>query len=320
MNDKVLGEGITFDDVLLVPARSEIVPRDVDTRSLFTRSIALNIPILSSAMDTVTESALAIALAQQGGIGVIHKNLSIEAQAREVALVKRSANGVILDPVTLPPTETVARARSVMDEFNISGIPIVEGHRLVGILTRRDLKFLGDTSVRIGEIMTRENLIIGSPNTKIEDAEDVLIKNKVEKLPLVNSDGELTGLITMKDIEKLHQFPSACRDERGRLRVGAAVGVNEYDRAESLLANGVDVLVVDTAHGHSRNVIDTVKKLKKQGIEVVAGNVATADAVRDLIKAGADGIKVGIGPGSICITRVISGVGVPQITAVFDCA
>ncbi|MDK1031140.1 MAG: IMP dehydrogenase [Planctomycetia bacterium] len=319
MDDKIIGEGVTFDDVLLVPRRSEVVPRNVHTRSLLTRNIAINIPIVSAAMDTVTESALAIALAQEGGMGTIHKNLSIEAQTREVGKVKRSANGIIPDPVTLSPGETVAIARHVMSEFNISGIPIVEGSCLVGILTRRDLKFLPDSSLRIDEVMTKENLITGSPNTDLAEAERVLIKNKVEKLPLIDNDGNLTGLITMKDIEKLHQFPNACRDERGRLRVSAAVGVHEYDRADSLLASDVDVLVVDTAHGHSKNVIETVKKLKKQNVEVIAGNIATAEAARDLVKAGVDAVKVGIGPGCICTTRIISGVGVPQITAIHEC-
>ena len=319
--DRLIGEGITFDDVLLLPRASDVVPREVDTSTRFTRDIRLNIPIVSAAMDTVTEAALAIALAQEGGIGVIHKNLSVEGQCREVEKVKRSANGVIPDPVTLGPAERVATARRVMDEQNISGIPITEGRRLVGILTRRDLKFLEDQAVAIAEVMTRRHLITAPPSTTLEEAEAVLLKNKVEKLPLVDPQGDLVGLITIKDIEKLHQFPQACRDARGRLRVGAAVGVFDYERAERLIAKDVDVLVVDTAHGHSANVLETVRTLcRKHPIQIVAGNIATAEAAADLIKAGASAVKVGIGPGSICTTRVVSGVGVPQISAVAACA
>ena len=321
MTDRIVGDGITFDDVLLIPAYSEVVPREVATGTRLTREIRIHIPIVSAAMDTVTEAPLAIALAQEGGIGIIHKNLSIEGQCREVEKVKRSANGVILDPVTMAPTERVATAQKVMDENNISGIPIVEGSRLVGILTRRDLKFLEDRQVAIAEVMTRENLVTASASTDLEDAERILLKNKVEKLPLVDKDGRLVGLITIKDIEKLHRFPQACRDDRGRLRVGAAVGVLDYERAQRLIEKGVDLLVVDTAHGHSANVIETVKQLHKDyGIQLVAGNVATAEAVADLVKAGVDGVKVGIGPGSICTTRIVSGVGVPQISAVAACA
>jgi IMP dehydrogenase len=319
--DRLTSEGITFDDVLLLPSLSDVVPREADTATRFTRDIRLNIPIVSAAMDTVTEAALAIALAQEGGIGVIHKNLSVEGQCREVEKVKRSANGVIPDPVTLGPAERVATARRVMDEQNISGIPITEGRRLVGILTRRDLKFLEDQAVAIAEVMTRRHLITAPPSTTLEEAEAVLLKNKVEKLPLVDPQGDLVGLITIKDIEKLHQFPQACRDARGRLRVGAAVGVFDYERAERLIAKDVDVLVVDTAHGHSANVLETVRTLcRKHPIQIVAGNIATAEAAADLIKAGASAVKVGIGPGSICTTRVVSGVGVPQISAVAACA
>ena len=321
MTDRIVGDGITFDDVLLIPAYSEVVPREVATGTRLTREIRIHIPIVSAAMDTVTEAPLAIALAQEGGIGIIHKNLSIEGQCREVERVKRSANGVILDPVTMAPTERVATAQKVMDENNISGIPIVEGSRLVGILTRRDLKFLEDRQVAIAEVMTRENLVTASASTDLGDAERILLKNKVEKLPLVDKEGRLVGLITIKDIEKLHRFPQACRDDRGRLRVGAAVGVLDYERAQRLIEKGVDLLVVDTAHGHSANVIETVKRLHKDyGIQLVAGNVATAEAVADLVKAGVDGVKVGIGPGSICTTRIVSGVGVPQISAVAACA
>jgi len=321
MKDRMVGEGITFDDILLVPAFSTVVPRDVDTSTRLTRQIRINIPVVSAAMDTVTESSLAIALAQEGGIGIIHKNLSIEDQCREVEKVKRSANGIIPDPVTMGPGEKVATAQKVMAEHNISGIPITDQGRLVGILTRRDLKFLDDPQVSIAEVMTRTGLITAHPGMKLDEAERVLLKNKVEKLPLVDSDGRLVGLITIKDIEKLHRFPQACRDGGGRLRVGAAIGVHDYERAARLIEKDVDLLVVDTAHGHSANVIETVKRLRKEhDIQLVAGNVATAEAVRDLVKAGVDAVKVGIGPGSICTTRVVSGVGVPQISAVAACA
>ena len=321
MKDRIIGEAITFDDVLLVPAYSTVVPRDVDTSTRLTRGIRIHIPVVSAAMDTVTESALAIALAQEGGIGIIHKNLSVADQCREVEKVKRSANGIIPDPVTLGPRERVATARRVMDQNNISGIPITEDGRLVGILTRRDLKFHMDEQLPIADVMTHENLITASAGTSLEEAENILLRHKVEKLPLVDDAGRLVGLITIKDIEKLHKFPHACRDEGGRLRVGAAVGVLDYERAERLIEKDVDLLVVDTAHGHSANVLETVKALRaKHDLQLVAGNVATAEAVADLVKAGVDGVKVGIGPGSICTTRVVSGVGVPQITAIAECA
>ncbi|HOM60603.1 MAG TPA: IMP dehydrogenase [Anaerohalosphaeraceae bacterium] len=317
--EKIVGEGITFDDVLLIPARSDFIPTEADTTSRLTRRIPLNIPIVSAAMDTVTESALAIALAQEGGIGIIHKNLTIEAQKREVIKVKRSENGIILDPVTLTPDITVAKAREVMQEQNVSGIPIVEGQKLVGILTRRDLKFLADDSVPIHQVMTKENLVTGPAETTLEEARKILQKHKVEKLLLVNKEGRLVGLITMRDIERVQQFPAAVRDRRGRLRVGAAVGVRDHDRVKALIEAEVDVLVVDTAHGHSKNVIEMVRWIKKQfDIDVIAGNIATAEAAKDLVMAGADAVKVGIGPGAICTTRIISGVGVPQISAVMD--
>jgi IMP dehydrogenase len=271
-------------------------------------------------MDTVTESQLAIALAQEGGIGVIHKNLTIEAQKREVAKVKRSEHGVILDPVTLSPAEPVRRAQELMNEQNVSGIPIVDGKKLVGILTKRDLKFLKDYDVKISSVMTRNNLVTGPASTTLEQAKEILQEHKVEKLLLVNNKGELAGLITMRDIDRVQQYPRAAKDKRGRLRVGAAVSVHEYERIEALIAADVDVIVVDTAHGHSQNVIDTVKKVKADyDIDVVAGNIATAEAAEDLIAAGADAVKVGIGPGAICTTRVISGVGVPQISAIMNC-
>ncbi len=318
---KILAEGITFDDVLLLPSKSDFVPSQADTSTKLTRDVDINIPIVSAAMDTVTESALAIALAQEGGVGIIHKNLSIEAQRREVAKVKRSEHGVIGDPVTLSPTEPVRRAQELMQEQNVSGIPIVEGKKLVGILTRRDLKFLRDYTVAISTVMTKANLVTGPADTKLEQAKEILQEKKVEKLLLVNGKGELAGLITMRDIDRVQQYPRAARDQRGRLRVGAAVSVHDYDRVEALIDADVDIIVVDTAHGHSQNVVDTVKKIKaSHKIEVIAGNIATGEAARELIDAGADAVKVGIGPGAICTTRIISGVGVPQVTAIMNCA
>ncbi len=321
MEDKILCDGITFDDVLLTPARSEVVPALADTSTWLTANVRLNIPLLSAPMDTVTESALAIALAQEGGLGFIHKNLSIDQQVREVTKVKRSANGVITDPVTLPPDAPSSRARQLMAEQNISGVPItLDGKpngKVVGIITRRDMMFLPEDDQSITEVMTSKHLVTGEPTTTLEQALAILNKNKVEKLLLVDGDMCLTGLITMRDIEKLSQFPLACRDDRGRLRVGAAVGVHQLDRVDALIQAEVDVLVVDSAHGHTSNVIDTVKAVKeKYDIEVVAGNVATEQGARDLIEAGADAVKVGIGPGSICTTRVVTGVGVPQLTAI----
>jgi IMP dehydrogenase len=319
--NKMVAEGITFDDVLLMPAKSDFVPSQAQTSTRLTDGITINIPIVSAAMDTVTESALAIALAQEGGIGIIHKNLSIEQQKREVSKVKRSENGVILDPVTLTPNEPVKKARELMNEQNVSGIPIVDGKKLVGILTRRDLKFLKDYDIRISEVMTKENLVTGPAETTLEEAKGILQKHKVEKLLLVSADGELVGLITMRDIDRVQQYPIAARDSRGRLLTGAAVGVGDYERIEALIAADADVIVVDTAHGHSQNVIDTVKAIKqKHDIDVIAGNIATAEAAEDLIKAGANAVKVGIGPGAICTTRIISGVGVPQISAIVNVA
>jgi IMP dehydrogenase len=318
---KITTDGITFDDVLLVPAKSDFVPSQAQTSTQLTNNITINIPIVSAAMDTVTEAALAIALAQEGGVGIIHKNLSVEEQKREVAKVKRSEHGVILDPVTLTPNEPVKRAWDLMNEQNVSGIPIVEGKKLVGILTRRDLKFLKDYDVEINSVMTKDNLITGPAGTSLEQAKGILQKHKIEKLLLVDSKGELAGLITMRDIDRVQQYPLAARDKRGRLRTGAAVGVQDYERIAALIEAEVDVIVVDTAHGHSQNVIDTVKSIKdKYDIDVVAGNIATAEAAEDLISAGANAIKVGIGPGAICTTRVISGVGVPQISAIIDCS
>ena len=322
MADKIIGPAITFDDVLLSPRYSDVVPAQVDVRTQLTKRIALNIPLISSPMDTVTESEMAIALAQEGGLGVIHKNMSIEAQTEEVDKVKRTANGIIFDPVSLRPDATVGRARELMDQHHVSGIPIVGAdNRLQGILTRRDLRFLEANDRSVSEVMTREPLVTATGNVTLEEAEKVLMANKVEKLLLVDEDKRLTGLITIKDIDNMRRFPQACKDRQGRLRVGAAVGVHDYERVASLIAKDVDVLVVDSAHGHSSNVLETVKEIKKRwDIDVVAGNIATAEGALDLIRAGADAVKVGIGPGSICTTRVISGVGVPQITAIMQAA
>jgi IMP dehydrogenase len=322
MADELASLGITFDDVLLEPRYSEVVPAEVDVRTQLTRQIVLNIPLLSSPMDTVTESAMAIALAQEGGLGVIHKNMSIAQQTEEVDKVKRSANGIIVDPVTLPPDATIARAREVMDQHNVSGVPITDASgKLKGILTRRDLRFLEASDIKISEVMTKEHLVTATGTVTLEEAEKILMAKKVEKLLLVDENLTLTGLITIKDIDMMKRFPQACKDRLGRLRVGAAVGVHDFERAESLLAKGVDVLVVDSAHGHSANVIETVKEIKKRfSIDVIAGNIATRQGCEDLIAAGADAVKVGIGPGSICTTRIISGVGVPQITAIREAA
>jgi len=322
--NKIGSMGVTFDDVLLLPRYSEVVPSEVDVSSRLTDRIRLKIPLVSSPMDTVTEAEMAIALAKQGGLGIVHKNLSAEDQTKEVLKVKRSANGIIVDPVTLSPDEKVSRAAELMDQANVSGIPIVYADgKLAGILTRRDLRFLENPDLPISEVMTQENLVTAVGNVTLEEAEKILTAKRVEKLLLVDEDRRLTGLITIRDIDMMQRFPNACKDSLGRLRVGAAIGVYDFQRAESLIEQGVDVLVVDSAHGHSRNVIETVREIKQQrrwDIDVVAGNVATADGTRDLIKAGADAVKVGIGPGSICTTRVISGIGVPQITAILSAA
>jgi IMP dehydrogenase len=326
---KIMLEGITFDDVLLVPARSAVLPADADTSTRLTAEVTLNIPLISAPMDTVTESRLAIALAQEGGIGIIHKNLSAETQAREVAKVKRSAHGVITDPVTLHPDDSVRTAVQLMRKYNVSGFPVTtdqpdadhrSGGRVVGILTRRDLKFVESEATLVRGVMTADGLITAPPGTTLAEAELILNKNKVEKLLLVDANGHLAGLITMRDIDRLSQFPRANTDGRGRLRCGAAIGVMQFERAEALLAAEVDVLIVDTAHGHSENVLRTVRELKilHPDAQVIAGNIATAEGARDLVHAGADAVKVGIGPGSICTTRVVTGVGVPQITAIME--
>lgn len=319
-HEKIRSTGVTFDDVLILPRFSEVMPSEVDISTRLTAKIRLKMPLISSPMDTVTESAMAIALAKEGGLGVIHKNLSIQAQTEEVLKVKRSANGIIIDPVTLPPEERVSRAAELMDQHNVSGIPIVDQSRkLVGILTRRDLRFLEDPNRPVSEVMTRENLVTAVGNVTLEEAERILTAKRVEKLLLVDEERKLTGLITIRDIDMMKRFPNACKDSQGRLRVGAAIGVFDFERAASLIDQGVDILTVDSAHGHSKNVIETVKEVKRQwNIDVIAGNIATSDAAKDLIEAGADAVKVGIGPGSICTTRVISGVGVPQVSAIFD--
>ncbi len=322
--DKFSKEGLTFDDVLLVPAKSEVLPNNVDVSTKLTRKIRLNIPILSAGMDTVTEGRLAIAIAREGGIGVIHKNMTIEEQVMEVDKVKRSEHGVIVDPFHLSPDHLIGDALELMERYHISGVPITKGEKLVGIITNRDLRFETDMTKKISEAMTKDNLVTAPEGTGLKEAELILKKHKIEKLPIVDRENNLKGLITIKDIEKAIQYPNSAKDERGRLLVAAAVGVgrNTMDRIDALVQSQVDVIVIDTAHGHSQGVIDTVKKVKSvyPDLQLVAGNVATGEATRELIEAGADAVKVGIGPGSICTTRVIAGIGVPQVTAIYDCA
>lgn len=323
--ERIRTQGLTYDDVLLVPQRSSVMPREVSTKTWLTSRIELNIPLLSAAMDTVTESEMAIAMAREGGVGVLHKNMSIEQQAAEARRVKRSESGMILDPITLHPDDTVADARSMMSRFHIGGIPIVDGdHRLVGIVTNRDLRFQRDGSVQLRSVMTQDNLVTAPVGTTLDLAEAILQDHKIEKLPVVDEAGFLKGLITFKDLEKKRKHPHACKDEHGRLRVGAAVGVTAdvIDRVTALMEASIDFVVVDTAHGHSEGVLRTVEKLKtfSSDLEVIAGNVGTAEGTEDLISAGADAVKVGIGPGSICTTRVVAGVGVPQLTAIMECA
>ena len=320
---KIIGEGITFDDVLLVPAYSQVIPNQVDLTTWLTKTIKLNIPMMSAGMDTVTEHRMAIAMARQGGIGIIHKNMSIEAQADEVDKVKRSENGVITDPFSLSPEHTLGDADALMAKFRISGVPITEGKKLVGIITNRDLKFETDFSKKIKESMTSENLITAPEGTTLEEAKKILAKARKEKLPIVDKDFNLKGLITIKDIEKTVKYPLAAKDAMGRLLCGAAVGItaNVLERVDALVKAKVDVVVLDSAHGHSQNVLNCVKMIKEAypDLPVIAGNVATGEGTRALIEAGADAVKVGIGPGSICTTRVVAGIGVPQITAVMDC-
>ena len=325
LEGKIRAEGLTYDDVLLVPARSAIMPREVEITTRLTRNITLNMPLLSAAMDTVTESRMAIAIAREGGVGVLHKNMTIEQQAEKVRRVKRSESGMILDPITLHPENIVAEARALMARYSIGGIPVVDhDNKLVGIVTNRDLRFQEDPNVRLCDMMTAENLITAPEGTTLELAEELLQKHKIEKLPVVDAAGNLKGLITFKDIEKKRLYPNACKDHHGRLRVGAAVGVtpDTLDRVKALVEGAVDFVVVDTAHGHSEGVISTVRRVKEAfpDLDVIAGNVATAEATIDLIEAGVDAVKVGIGPGSICTTRVVAGVGVPQLTAIMECA
>jgi IMP dehydrogenase len=323
--NKFVSEGLTYDDVLLIPAYSEVLPREVNTSTYLTKKIKLNVPIVSAAMDTVTESELAIAIAQNGGIGMLHKNMTIARQAEEVRKVKRSESGMIQDPVTLHPEATLAEAFALMREFKIGGIPIIDkNQQLLGILTNRDIRFQKDLKLKVKTVMTTANLITAPTGTDLKKAELILQKHKIEKLPVVDKKGKLTGLITYKDIQKFKNFPQACKDEQGRLRVGAAVGVtaDTMERVSALVNAGVDVIAIDTAHGHSKGVIETLKMVKKAfpKLQVIAGNIATAAAAKALAKAGADAVKVGIGPGSICTTRIIAGVGVPQLYAVYECA
>lgn len=323
--NKFAKEGLTFDDVLLVPRKSEILPREVDVSINLSANVKLNIPLISAGMDTVTEAALAISMAREGGIGIIHKNMSVAQQAEEVDRVKRSESGVITNPFSLTPNHHVYDAEELMGKYRISGVPVVDEHgKLVGILTNRDLRFIHDYSIKISEVMTHENLVTAPVGTTLQQAEGLLQKHKIEKLPLVDETNTLKGLITIKDIEKAIQFPHAAKDKHGRLLCGAAVGIakDTLERAHALVEAGVDALVVDTAHGHQRNVLEMVRKLRDKypDLTLIAGNVATGEGTRDLIEAGASVIKVGMGPGSICTTRIIAGIGVPQITAIYDCA
>ncbi len=323
LSDKFFGEGLTFDDVLVVPRYSEVLPREVTTASQLTRKIRLNIPLMSAAMDTVTESKMAIAIAREGGIGIIHKNMTIARQAEEVKKVKRSESGMILEPVTLMASATLLEAVTMMKEHRIGGIPIVdENHRLQGIITNRDLRFEKNLNKLVGEVMTKENLITAPLGTDLKGAQEILEKHKIEKLPIVDSDTVLKGLITFKDISKVKNYPKACKDAHGRLVVGAAVGVtaDTLERVAALVAVGVDVIAIDTAHGHSKGVLDEVRRVKTAfpDLQIIAGNIATGAAAKALADAGADAVKVGVGPGSICTTRIIAGIGVPQLTAVMD--
>ena len=323
-SDKFLGEALTYDDVLLVPAFSQILPREVNISTQFTRDLRINAPMVSAAMDTVTDKALAIAIARQGGIGIIHKNMSIEAQADQVRSVKRSESGMIIDPVTLSPDATVREAHALMRKFSIGGIPITEGGKLVGILTNRDLRFETSYDRPVRELMTKENLITAPIGTTLEKAKETLQRKKIEKLPVVDDHNNLVGLITYKDIMKVHDYPNSCKDSFGRLVVGAALGVTRdlFDRVDALVAVGVDAVIVDTAHGHSEGVIHAVRQVKERHkhLQVIGGNVATGDGAKALADAGADGVKVGVGPGSICTTRIVAGVGMPQLTAVYNAA
>ncbi len=323
-NEKFVKTGLTFDDVLLIPAESNVLPADVDLHTQLTKKITLNIPVMSAAMDTVTESRMAIALAREGGIGVIHKNMSIGQQAEQVDMVKRSENGVIINPFWLGPGHTLAEADELMAKFRISGVPICDGGKLIGIITNRDMKFETDMNQLIDNVMTKEHLVTAPEGTTLDEAREILRKHKIEKLPIVDEQFHLKGLITIKDIEKAQVYPNSARDEKGRLLVGAAIGVTAdvLDRVAALVEAGADVLCLDSAHGHSKNILECVMRIKSlyPDVQLVAGNVATAEGTRALIEAGADCVKIGIGPGSICTTRVVAGIGVPQVTAVFDAA
>jgi IMP dehydrogenase len=323
MPNQVFQEAYSFDDLLLLPSFSDVLPKDVTVSTQLTRRISLNIPIVSAAMDTVTEAETAISMAREGGLGFIHRNLDIKAQAMEVDKVKKSESGMIVDPVTIHPDQKVAEVLKLMEQYRISGVPVVKGDQLVGIVTNRDLRFENDMEKRVADVMTKDNLVTVTEGISLTQSKKLLHENRIEKLLVVDKKGRLTGLITIKDIEKIKKYPNASKDGFGRLRVGAAVGVGTdmEERAEALLKAGADVMVIDTSHGHSRNVIDAVRRLKAtfKDIELVAGNVATAEGTRDLIKAGVDGVKIGIGPGSICTTRVVAGVGVPQLTAIMNC-
>lgn len=324
MLDKEPRLGLTYDDVILVPAKSAVLPSEVDVRTQLTRNIQINVPIISSAMDTVTESRMAIAMAREGGLGIIHRVLSPADQAAEVDRVKKSESGMILDPVTISPDETIRDAHQLMAKYRISGIPVTKNKKLVGILTNRDLRFETRLELKVSQVMKRDKLVTAPEGTSLEKAREILHEHRIEKLPVVNKQGDLKGLITIKDIEKRIKYPNACKDTHGRLRVGAAVGVgpDTEDRVAQVKRAGVDLVVVDTAHGHSQAVLDVVKLIKKQHptLEIIAGNIATAEAAKDLLKAGVDAVKVGVGPGSICTTRIVSGSGMPQLTAIADCA
>lgn len=324
MSIEKIRSGLTFDDVLLQPAKSDVLPREVDTSTFLTRQIKLHIPIVSSAMDTVTESRLAITMAQEGGLGIIHKNLSIEEQAMEVDKVKKSESGMIVDPITIGPDQHIFDAVEIMKKYKISGVPVIKAGKLLGILTNRDLRFEKNLYLKIEDVMTKENLVTVPEGTTLEESKDILHRHRIEKLLVVDKKGNLKGLITIKDIEKSIKYPHSCKDNLGRLRVGAAIGVGEDrdERLSALLNAGADVIAIDTAHGHSKSVVQAVKEIKKSfpQCQLIAGNIATADAAKDLIKAGVDAVKVGIGPGSICTTRIIAGVGTPQLTAIADCS
>ena len=324
IDEKFGPEALTFDDVLLVPDHSEVLPKDVEISTNLTRNIRLNIPIISSGMDTVTEARMAIAMAREGGLGIIHKNMSIERQAEEVDKVKRSEHGIIVDPIFLGPENRLQDAHNLMERYRISGVPITENGKLIGIITNRDLRFETDLTQRISDCMTREHLITAPVGTSLEDAKKILGKHRIEKLPLIDADGNLKGLITIKDIEKAQKYPKSAKDGKGRLLAAAAVGVGAdlMDRLDALVKAKVDIIVVDTAHGHSKGVLEAIRKIKQSypAIELIAGNIATSQATTALIEAGVDAVKVGMGPGSICTTRVIAGIGVPQITAIYNCA